>query len=107
MHHSLYSVHYLAICWFPSYLVLKADPLTPKYIQKKQSCFTQKDRVPTHRSFGRELFSENAQEKFEAAVTFESDATETLLTLMVPPDALVTRTSTVLVPNPLEFSKKL
>lgn len=40
-------------------------------------------------------------------MTVESDATETLLTLMVPPDALVTRTSTVLVPNPLEFSKKL
>lgn len=56
---------------------------------------------------GRKLFSKHAQEKFDAAVTFESDATETLLTLIVPPDALVTRTSTVLVPNPLEFSKKL
>lgn len=55
---TLYSVHYLAIRWFPSHLIPKAEPPAPKYIQKSKIVLHK--RIPDHRSFRRELFSEHA-----------------------------------------------
>jgi len=45
--------------------------------------------------------------KFELAVTLAPLLTSTSLTMTTLPSVLVTLTSTVVVPNPLEFSKKL
>jgi hypothetical protein len=45
--------------------------------------------------------------KLALAVTTRSGLTSTLLTITTSPSILVTFTSTVVVPNPLEFSKKL
>lgn len=84
-----------------------AEHMYQRYLQRKKREVALYKKTHCRRCSGLEFFLDLAQEKFDAAVTFESDATETPLTLMVPPDALVTRTSTVLVPNPLEFSKKL
>lgn len=53
------------------------------------------------------MYPTSSQEKLDDAVTCAFAATETSLTVIVPPEVLVTRTSTVSVPKPLEFSKKL
>lgn len=53
------------------------------------------------------VYAQRNSQKFDPAVVCDSLAQLTLLTTTLPPLALVTRTSTVSVPNPLVFSKKL